>query len=1088
MGDELPLKLRLKLPPGALQQALESGDAPASSSQALDEAALLLGARGGAAVKELLTTAPNIEEAIRDFQGQHGVAAAHAQLLARRAQALAPREAGARSLAPPVQLLDLLGVRRSRAYAALLDALLREMLLRVRELPPRELQRALEATFPYIEFRELRAVPIAILSRQEDTPEAYLRELTENRRILAELPRHVRRKILQVDRHELQLFVDECTREYVQDQLAWYTEHPTRAGAGQLRRKGSASLLRKRSAGDLNADNLWNVSSHVPTSVGTPSSSSSAVVGGGPSYSPDDRRHNSPALTKLAEMLGDSEELYRATLEVWKEYIVAGSIPGGEGPSNNKEYVDYVPLLGAMRADLANLQRDKTTPLLRTDPLHKFIWFLDRALKSQTLELAQLHELLGFVGKLRVGDLPPNKKFKKTAPNGAEMQEEEENFEVVLGPPPADELLAVLDKISKSDARQIFAEPVPDDVPKYREIITDPMDLSTMRKKAKKGKYKTIEMFTEDFNLMIRNCLTFNPDTTVFYKEGKRIGKRGNELIEKSSVLLRGEPQRIRAKKRRKSGPGEAVAMLTSSGVTSLKDYGDVDQSGMIPEGMCDEMLADVALILSDPYVKHLLCDALMRKLVICWQKKELPTDNLTCRALVQLLQIGNPSSVRRMIRKNDYVLRASQVVTMRVALPLLLRSMMSFRVVSGFPDVPEESLASREDILSPVLWENVLRASSAIRSLTKTFAVQCLVDHQVEVSAKLLQFLLAADVSLLRDRVLLHAVGEVVIEQLKTQIAAISDTKSTSNESSTEAHESGEIIAELRDRVQDISVFKLIVSDFFVETLALRIQEMKETTGIVIEILESPVEGASDQSPKTAERVVESFPYPAFYEKTAMILAAVTEMVEKVDASKVESVMTLYTRRVLNDLRGFSSFEDFKLLWESEMFASCKKYFDIILTKCPSVRSELFRPDEKPVPVTNGANTTEAEAVKKVVEAVTSTEETEVVDAAGTATKDESMEEEPSQTQTNEVEVESQADATSESTSATVEVEEGQPAANGPVDVVMRDVQTEEDQAQEAVVSKEEPAESSEPAQDQLEKQNGELAASAEGHDEVGH
>jgi len=301
--------------------------------------------------------------------------------------------------------------------------MLQEMLLRVRALPQSELQRALEATFPYIEFRELRAIPIAILSRQEDTPEAYLRELTENRRILAELPVHVRRKILQVDRQELQLFVDECTKEYVHDQVAWYTTHPAKA---QLRRRNSGTLLRKRSSSELGADNLWNVSSHVPPSTGASAPSPSAATSGErrPSYSPDDRRHNSAALGKLTEMIGDSEELYHTTLEIWKEYVVSANIPGGESSANVKEYVDYVPFLGAMRADLANLQRDKTTSLLRVDPLHKFIWFLDRALKSHTLEIAQLHELLGFVGKLRTGDLPPNKKFKKTA-NGGEVQEEE---------------------------------------------------------------------------------------------------------------------------------------------------------------------------------------------------------------------------------------------------------------------------------------------------------------------------------------------------------------------------------------------------------------------------------------------------------------------------------------------------------------------------------------------------------------------------------------------------------------------------------------------------------------------------------------
>ncbi|RLN44048.1 hypothetical protein BBO99_00002812 [Phytophthora kernoviae] len=450
------------------------------------------------------------------------------------------------------------------------------------------------------------------------------------------------------------------------------------------------------------------------------------------------------------EMLGDSESLYLSTLEIWCNYVVAANIPGSVTSNHPKEYVDYVPLLGAMRSDLANLQRDKTTVLLRTDPLHKFIWFLDRALKNQTLEIAQLHELLGFIGRLRTADLPANKKFRKKSG----VEEEEENFEVVLGPPPVDELLGVLDKIAKIDARLIFAEPVPDDVPKYRDIIKDPMDLSTMGKKAKRGKYKTLDAFVADFNLMIRNCMTFNPDTTIFYKEGKRIGKRGNELIERNAAVLRGEPQRIRTKKRRKTGGGPTSEALR-----------------MIPEGLCDDLLADVALILSDPLVKQLICEALMKNLVI-----------------------GNPSSVRRMIRKQDFVLRAPQVVTMRVVLPLLLRSMVGFRVYYAFPQTLQRDLKAKEDVLGAMLWDNVLRASSAIRAMAKSFAVQCLVDHQIDAGAQLLQHLLAAeDEVLLRDRVLLHAVAEVVLEQVKVAVAS-SSTNTNHCDTGSNAAENGEV------------------------------------------------------------------------------------------------------------------------------------------------------------------------------------------------------------------------------------------------------------------------------------------------------
>ncbi|KAL3672913.1 hypothetical protein V7S43_002215 [Phytophthora oleae] len=190
VGDAMKLRLKLKLPRSM------------SVSSVTEEAQkkLLIGARGGAAVKELLSTAPNIEVAIQDFQAAHGVAEAHSQLFVRKKERKS--EDKPTTFTPAVQLLDLLQVPRSSMYQSLLEQMKKEMLLRIADLPQSELPRVLEQTFPYIEFRELRAIPIAVLARQEDTPDLYLHELTENRRILAELPVHVRRKILQVDKRE----------------------------------------------------------------------------------------------------------------------------------------------------------------------------------------------------------------------------------------------------------------------------------------------------------------------------------------------------------------------------------------------------------------------------------------------------------------------------------------------------------------------------------------------------------------------------------------------------------------------------------------------------------------------------------------------------------------------------------------------------------------------------------------------------------------------------------------------------------------------------------------------------------------------
>lgn len=61
------------------------------------------------------------------------------------------------------------------------------------------------------------------------------------------------------------------------------------------------------------------------------------------------------------------------------------------------------------------------------------------------------------------------------------------------------------------------------DIPSYPKIIKRPMDLSTMRKKLDGGEYPNAEKFYDDFKLMIRNCLTFNPIGTPVNIAGQEL-------------------------------------------------------------------------------------------------------------------------------------------------------------------------------------------------------------------------------------------------------------------------------------------------------------------------------------------------------------------------------------------------------------------------------------------------------------------------------------------------------------------------------------------------------------------------------------
>lgn len=52
-------------------------------------------------------------------------------------------------------------------------------------------------------------------------------------------------------------------------------------------------------------------------------------------------------------------------------------------------------------------------------------------------------------------------------------------------------------------------------LPAYPKIIKKPMDLSTMKKKLDENEYSQADKFFDDFSLMIRNCMAFNPVGTA---------------------------------------------------------------------------------------------------------------------------------------------------------------------------------------------------------------------------------------------------------------------------------------------------------------------------------------------------------------------------------------------------------------------------------------------------------------------------------------------------------------------------------------------------------------------------------------------
>lgn len=96
--------------------------------------------------------------------------------------------------------------------------------------------------------------------------------------------------------------------------------------------------------------------------------------------------------------------------------------------------------------------------------------------------------------------------------------------------------LESLNEIVKTKYRRInwpFLEPVDEAlVPNYYSLITNPMDLSTMRKKLTSNQYFSIDEFINDFDTMINNCHTFNAEGTEVYVCATKLNTQFKQIFE----------------------------------------------------------------------------------------------------------------------------------------------------------------------------------------------------------------------------------------------------------------------------------------------------------------------------------------------------------------------------------------------------------------------------------------------------------------------------------------------------------------------------------------------------------------------------
>ena len=90
----------------------------------------------------------------------------------------------------------------------------------------------------------------------------------------------------------------------------------------------------------------------------------------------------------------------------------------------------------------------------------------------------------------------------------------------------------IVAQLQAADQWTVFAAPVDEAVARdYYDVIRHPMDLSTMRAKAERGQYKSMQSLREDFELMCLNAMVYNKEDDEWWTAARDFEARGQEVF-----------------------------------------------------------------------------------------------------------------------------------------------------------------------------------------------------------------------------------------------------------------------------------------------------------------------------------------------------------------------------------------------------------------------------------------------------------------------------------------------------------------------------------------------------------------------------
>ncbi|KAF5319224.1 hypothetical protein D9619_008454 [Psilocybe cf. subviscida] len=105
---------------------------------------------------------------------------------------------------------------------------------------------------------------------------------------------------------------------------------------------------------------------------------------------------------------------------------------------------------------------------------------------------------------------------------------------------PLKEVLSkLIAQLKKKDDYAFFLHPVDvANVAGYADIVKRPMDLGTMGDKVARGRYRSLEEFTDDFRLVTGNAKLFNPPGSIYHTEADKIEAWGLDHIGRAAPTV----------------------------------------------------------------------------------------------------------------------------------------------------------------------------------------------------------------------------------------------------------------------------------------------------------------------------------------------------------------------------------------------------------------------------------------------------------------------------------------------------------------------------------------------------------------------